>query len=132
MKIITKIIYAVLGILLVLGGGIALFHPTIGIPVFTADIDTICDAPVNAIADSFTHFTMETGAAMLTLGTIFIYAIFNLEKMKKLNYLLLLFWVIMGGIHWVEFMNGNRTITSPLINSIPTILMGIVIFLRKR
>ena len=132
-SILSKIIYALLGFILIVGGGIALFHSTVLLPnVNIIDINEVDIPYFLKMTDHFVHFTKEMGAAVLTLGLVFGYALFNLEKMEKLNYILLFFWLVMGGIHWLEFFQGNRTFVSPLINSIPFLLMGMVIFLRKK
>lgn len=143
MKIISKIIYGILGGILLLGGLIILFNPIMAMP----NVDELLKIPPNnsagpeydfivvtvfKIVENFSHFLKETGAAVITLGVFHLWGVFNFQKMSQPNYILLLFWVIMAGIHWYEFAVGNRTISSPLINSIPTLLMTLVIFCRKK
>lgn len=131
MKIISKIIYVILGVILFLGGGIALFNSTMAIPNIE-DFEIASNESVLQLVDGFAHILKETGAAVIAIAALHFFGLFKFEKMTEINIILLLFWVIMAGIHWYEFILGNRTITSPLINSIPAILIIIVILFRKK
>jgi len=130
MKILPKLIHGILGAILVLGGAYTLFQPNVFLPAWEENLPPTEYAV--AVSESLKHITIEFGAAFLTVGLLHVWSIFNSEKSTSTNYILLLFWFMMSAIHWVEFMNGNRTINSPLINSIPLILMGICIFLTPK
>lgn len=85
-----------------------------------------------SLAQGLTHLSMELGAAILALGSLMLWRAVTDTKSAPLDNLFLGFFLIFAGIHWVEFIYGNRTIVSPLINSIPFSLFVGVLLLRKQ
>jgi len=128
---ISKIIYGLLSLILILGGGIGLLNPGMNIPI-SEGLSEINAGYFLKLQASLIHHTQELGAAVLALGGLCLWAVFNTSKMTQLNYILLLFFLLLGGIHWYEYFIGNRTLMSPLINSIPIGLMAIVMIFSKR
>lgn len=129
----TKIIagiYGVIGAAFFLLGLFGLFQPKLGLGPFEGmDLS----APNLAkMADSIVHFTMELSASVIALGSLLLWGSFNANDSQKLDYLFIGYFILFSGLHWFEFFQDNRTIMSPLINSIPLLLFGIVLLLRRK
>ena len=129
---ISKVIYLLLGGLFLLGGIIAIINPNIGIPVREDGSTNEVMGYTALLVDELLHATMELSSTFIGLGTVMLWKALNFEKTAVLDYLFLLFFIIFAGIHWFEFIQGTRSIMSPLTNSIPLLLLTIVIFLRKK
>ncbi|MEZ4778333.1 MAG: hypothetical protein R2786_03025 [Flavobacteriaceae bacterium] len=110
-----SIVYGILGLLFSIGGSIGLINPKQN-----------ATATNEQIAQDLIHTTMELGAAILPIGFLLIWSALNPKKVQKLNYFFILFFLLFASIHWYEYLLGNRQIESPLLNSIPLILIIIV------
>ena len=115
--IFKSIIYGILGFIFSIGGIIGLVYPDANIPNNINEVREIL------------HATMELASAIIPIGFLLIWSAFNVRKTIKLNYFYLLFFLLFSGVHWYEFLIGNRQVLSPLFNSIPMILIIIVILL---
>jgi len=128
-KIITGI-YGMLGAVFLLLGLLGLFQPKLSLQAFdNVDLST----PIIAkLADTIVHFTMELSASIIALGSLLLWGSFKVTTSKKLDYLFVGYFVLFSGLHWFEFFQDNRTIMSPLINSIPLFLFIIILLLRPK
>ncbi len=124
---IPLVVYFGLGLLFIAGGLLAIFSPTIGLP----DVETSTDSGV-ILADWLIHSTMELGTAFVGIGAMLLWLAFHWKEAKWMNYVVFLFFSLLAGLHWFEFFLGNRDIFSPLFNSVPMVLVILVIIIRKR
>ena len=128
---IPQIIYGILGAIFLIAGGGAILKPDILLPEVTGSISENLDY-LYKLKDSVLHLTQELGVAIFGIGATLIWATFNVEKVGTLIYAFLIFTGLFGGIHWMEYFEGNRKILSPLINSLPFALLLIVMLLQRR
>lgn len=72
------------------------------------------------------HILQEFGCSLAFLGLISWWYSFNLDKGKAINLILTIFFVLLALVHWIDFFKGNLSITSPLINSIPMLVLTVM------
>ena len=127
---VSKAIYSVLGLIFTGYGAYYLISPEsmLAQPIleFSAEIGIM-----ELVTEEMTHLSQELSAGFLTVGLLLFWAVFNLDKVMVVNYILLLFFLLISGIHWLEYLRGNREIISPLFNSIPLLLFLLVISSRN-
>lgn len=116
---LRSILYGILGFVFTIGGIIGLIYPKLNIAENQHTIPELI------------HTTMELGAAITPIGMLLIWSAFSSNKTVTLEYFYLIFFLLFSTVHWYEFLLGNRQIFSPVINSIP-LLMIIVIFILPR
>lgn len=124
LTIFKSTIYGVLGLIFSIGGIIGLTNPKLNVALDDATNDLT--AVQEKLFQDLIHTTMELGAAITPIGLLLIWSAFYPEKVQKLNYFFLLFFLLFASLHWYEYLLGNRQIESPLINSIPLFLIIIL------
>ena len=103
-----RLVHTLLGGLLVPAGLAAVFMPAIFVP----------DGETSAIA---LHLTQEQGAAFVFVGSMALWC--ARRPCRPLHGGLVVFWVLFGGIHRGAYSQGERTLLSPLVNSLPPTLL---------
>lgn len=69
------------------------------------------------------HVLREGGAGGIFVGLMSIWCIFNYERRAAVHYFLIVFAFLMAAIHWFDYLTGHRQLMSPLINSVPLIVL---------
>jgi len=128
---IPQIIYGILAAIFLIAGAGAIFKPDILLPEATGSISENLDY-LYKLKDSVLHLTQELGVAIFGIGAALTWATFNVEKVGTLNYAFLISAFLFGGIHLMEYFEGNRKILSPLINYLPFVLLLIATFLQRK
>jgi uncharacterized membrane protein len=72
------------------------------------------------------HILREGGAAGIFVGLMSIWCIFNYERRAAVHYFLIVFAFLMAAIHWFDYFTGHRQLISPLINSVPMIVLAVM------
>jgi hypothetical protein len=111
MKPIALVVYALIGTLAILLGIAALLHPALALP---PDEHT----PLTA------HLIREQGAEGVFIGLMALWCLVHFEHRRPVHFALLLFAALFALIHWAEYFAGRRPLLSPLVNSVPAILLG--------
>jgi hypothetical protein len=104
LKIINITLYIFIGAVSLIIGGAAFFMAPNYAPVDSAEV---------------VHIIREGGSGGLFVGLISIYCAFNYHQTKGVHYALLTFFLLFSGLHWYDFFNDLRPLSSGLINSIP-------------
>jgi len=110
---LARIVYAVLGTVFAGLGIVALVRPSI---VVSAANDNALTA----------HLTREQGAEALFVGLMTWWCAFQGRERRPIHFMLLLFAFLFAAIHWAEYVHGRRQIVSPLVNSIPFLMLLVV------
>lgn len=129
-KKLSVALYGIAGGLLILGGGIGLFYTSLAIPQQEGSSEGSIEY-IALLQDVLAHYAMELGGTFLALGVVLIWCAFNYEKVGKLNYAFLIFALAFAGIHWYEYFDDARNILSPVLNTVPVLLFGALIYFRK-
>ena len=110
MKKMNQIIYGVFGIGAILFGVLALLFQ---------------GALLSEAHRSFplTHIFREEGAAAIFVGLMSLWCIFNYERRTSVHYFLIVFAFLIAAIHWFDYFAGHLPWMSPLINSVPLIVL---------
>jgi uncharacterized membrane protein len=111
MRKINIVVYALLGAGGILYGAGALFFPT-------------SLASEAAQSEHLTHILREQGASAIFLGLMSFWYIAHYEHRRIVHYFLTLFALLLAGIHWIDYADGNKPIMSGLINSILFLVMS--------
>jgi len=106
MKWVARAVYGIFGTLATALGLLALLDPGL---VLSAD----AYSPLTA------HLIQEQAAGGVFIGIMAIWCLFHFEQRRPVHLALLLFAAIFAGIHWAEYLQGRRHLSSPLINSLP-------------
>ena len=80
----------------------------------------------------FDHDLRELGAALVGIGLVTLWCIFNYERSRMINYILTLFNLFIAAIHWYDYLIGNLPLTSPLFNSLGFVLFTVISIARHR
>lgn len=118
MKTANQIIYGIYGVLGILVGVVSLLFQDL----------LISEAHRTG---ELSHILREGGSAAIFVGLMSIWCIFNYERRAAVHYFLIVFAFLMAAIHWFEFLNGHRNWMSPLINSVPLILLVLMALLSR-
>ena len=110
MRRVNSIIYAVLGAFTILYGVVNLFFPTFMVPE-------------SARSFPLSHILREQAAMAIFIGCMFVWCIFNYERRASVHYFLMAFAFLIAAIHWFDYFAGHLPWMSPLINSVPFIVL---------
>lgn len=124
--VVAKSVYLILGLVFTSYGAYYLISPNSLLPDAILDL-TADSGMLDLVSQEMAHLAQELGASFLAWGLIMFWCIFNRDKATWINYILLLFFACISGIHWMEYLAGNRELISPLFNSIPLFLFIVVI-----
>ena len=119
MKKVNQIIYGAYGALAILIGVVSLMFQSVLIPEANRDVE-------------LSHILREGGAAGIFVGLMCIWCIFNYERRAAVHYFLIVFAFLMAAIHWFDFLTGHRHLMSPLINSVPLVVLSLMAVFKSR
>src|SRR5438552_13810558 len=120
MKKINTVIYGLFGIGAILYGAAALLFPT-GLESNAAQ------------SWRFAHILREQGALAIFVGLMSFWCIFNYERRRSVHYLLMVFAFLLAVIHWHDHFAGPLPWTSPIVNTVPfVVLLIMAVFSRLR
>ena len=117
MKRINSVIYGLFGIGAILYGAAFLLFPEV----------------LESYAQSFrfAHFLREHGAAAIFIGLMSFWCIFNYERRRSVHYLLMVFAFLIAAIHWHDHFAGPLPWTSPIVNTVPFVVLLIMAVLSR-
>src|SRR5262245_10002408 len=109
-RTVATLVYALLGTLAVAGGILALLNPSVAVPPDAA-------TPVTW------HLVREQGSEGIFIGLMFFWCALHYGERRPVHFALLLFAALFAAIHWSEYFSGRRELLSPLLNSVPFVLL---------
>jgi predicted ferric reductase len=118
LKRINAVIYALFGIGAILYGAAALLFPT-GLESNAAQ------------SWRFAHILREQGAAAIFVGLMAFWCIFNYERRRAVHYFLMVFAFLLAVIHWHDHFAGHLGWTSPIVNTVPFVVLLIMLVLSR-
>ncbi len=112
MKRINSVIYGLFGIGAILYGAAFLLFPDV----------------LESTAQSFriAHILREQGAAAIFVGLMSFWCIFNYERRRAVHYFLMVFAFLLAVIHWHDHFAGPLRWTSPIVNTVPFVVLLIM------
>ena len=110
MNTLARAIYGVLGTLTLALGLLALIDPARALPP-------------EALTPLTAHLVREQGAEGVFIGIMALWCLFNLDRRGPVHLALMVFTALFAGIHWAEYFQARREILSPLLNSLPFVLL---------
>jgi hypothetical protein len=113
MKKVNQIIYGIFGALVILIGVVSLMFQGLLISEAHRTLE-------------LSHILREGGAAGIFVGLMSIWCIFNYERRAAVHYFLIVFALLMAAIHWFDYFTGHRHLMSPLINSVPVLVLSVM------
>jgi uncharacterized membrane protein len=106
MKKVNRIIYGLIGtVAILLGFGVFLLPG-----LLTSDAER---------TPAIIHLLREEAAAVIFIGLMSLWCIFNYEKRTAVHYFLIVYAFLMAAIHWSDYLTGHRHLMSPLLNTVP-------------
>jgi len=112
MKTLTVIVYGLFGFLAIAAGLVAWVMPVIALPA-------------GEVTPLTSHLTRELSSAFVFIGLMFFWCIRHYEQRRPVHLALLVFIVLFAGVHWQDYFGDRRDVVSPLLNSIPVVLLAI-------
>jgi hypothetical protein len=123
-RTIAKILYAIVGVSLLLIGVIVSLLRTGLLPEAVQNFSIrFTDGNPNAL-----HITQEFGALMIFAGLISFWFIRHYEQSKAFHWAMTIFWAFIAFAH---FGAGHKS-PGPIINSVPFVLFAVVGLIRWR
>src|SRR5687767_4331265 len=83
-------------------------------------------------ASNMAHLLREQGAATIFLGLMSFWCIFNYDRRRVVHIFLTLFTFFIAGIHWFDYLKGQRPLMSGILNSVPLIVFLAMLVFNKR
>jgi len=80
----------------------------------------------------FTHILREQGAAIVFIGLMAFWCLFNYERSRSVHYLLMVFLLLDAGIHWFDYLGGRLPLASPLYNTLPFVVFAAMAAFNRR
>jgi len=115
MKKISLVVYGLYGSAAILAGLSALLFPTI--------------LESHAPNTELIHILREQGAALIFVGLISFWLLFNYDQRRTMHFFLTLFAFLIAGIHWFDYFGGRKPLASALLNSLGFVaLLTLAIF----
>lgn len=74
------------------------------------------------------HIVQEFGCALAFIGLVVWWHSFHLSRGKTMHCLLVIFFALFSGVHWIDFLKDNVPLQSALINSVPMLLLGVMYY----
>ena len=107
----TRAIYAIFGGLALAAGVAALIMPSLILGDDTS--------PLTA------HLVREEAAAFVFIGLMFFWCLNHFEQRRPVHFAFLVFTGLFALIHWGDYMNDQRNLLSPVVNTLPVLILGI-------
>ena len=107
----TRAIYLIFGALAVLAGVAALAMPSLILAENTTPLTS--------------HLVREEAAAFVFIGLMFFWCLRHFAARGPVHFALLLFTVLFAGIHWFDYLGSRRSLVSPLVNTLPALLLAV-------
>jgi len=60
-----------------------------------------------------------------------LWCIFNYERRHTVHYFLIVFTILMAAIHWFDFLRGHKNWVSPIMNSVPVLVLAMMALLSR-
>jgi hypothetical protein len=102
-------------------------HGTFGTLVLAASVIALVRPTTALSPDSYSpaaaHLVQEQAAGGVFIGLMALWCARHRELNRPVHLALLVFTFLFAAIHWMEFVHARRTIASPLVNSIPFLLL---------
>lgn len=70
------------------------------------------------------HLVREIGAGLVFVGLMHLWCMRNYERRLPVHMALLAFAALFAGIHWHDWLVGERGWASPVINSVPLVVLA--------
>jgi hypothetical protein len=118
MKAATLMTYGVFGTLAIVLGATGLLFPALAVP-------REAYSPLTA------HLVREQGALGVFLGLMAFWCLRHFEQRRPVHFALLLFAALFAAVHWAEFVQGQRHLLSPVMNSLPLLALSVTAPIRR-
>lgn len=102
-------VYAVFGGLALLAGAVVLVRPSL--------LLMPGDPPIMA------HLLREEAAAFIFIGLMFLWARRHFSSRRPVHFAFLVFTALFGAVHWVDYFGDARDIWSPVLNTVPFVIL---------
>ena len=124
---IAKFIYGLFGgAFIIVGLSVAMFKSGFLPEWAEQTIVKLGDNNLNGI-----HLIQELGSLLVFAGLVSFWFIKNYEQSIGFHWALTAFWALLALAHWFD-VRGMRSMTGPMINSIPFVLFTVVGILRSK
>ena len=87
--------------------------------------------PESAQSFPLSHILREQAAMAIFIGCLFLWCIFNYERRTTVHYFLILFAFFLAAIHWFDYLSGHLNWRSPLLNSVPVVLLTVMALMSR-
>jgi hypothetical protein len=119
MKKLSLVFYGLYGSVAILAGLTALLFPTM--------IET------HASSTELIHIFREQGAALVFVGLMSLWLLFNYDQRRTVHLFLTLFAFLIAGIHWFDYFGGRKPLASAVLNSLGfVVLLALALFSPRR
>ena len=106
MRAAARAVYSIFGALAIGLGILVLVRPALALP-------SEGYSPLTA------HLIREQGAEGVFIGLMAFWCLLNFDRRRPVHIALLIFAALFAGIHWAEYFQARRHLSSPVLNSIP-------------
>ena len=122
LSVLTRAVYALLGVLYVLAGAGAMVLPLGWVSPAWAGDEAVHPYAAAAPDSYLNHLTQEFGTLAIAVGFVFLWQARRAEHSRSLHWLLTLYLLLDASIHWVGPQGLIGSWRRGLVNSIPPLV----------
>ena len=124
---VAKFLYGIVAAVFLIGGVTVLLLRTGLLPAAVRNI------VMNVAHDDMNtaHIIQEFGSMLVFAGLISIWFIRHYEQSKFYHWAMTAFWALISLVHWFYVAGPVKSVSGPMINTIPFVLFAVVGLLRK-
>jgi hypothetical protein len=111
--IVPRAVYGVFGVLGIGLGILVLIRPSLALPP-------------DGVSTLTAHLVREEASEAIFIGLMFLWCLVHFDQSRPVHFALLVFTALFAAIHWGEYFEGRRQISSPIVNSIPLLLLLVI------
>ena len=112
MRSTTRAVYVVFGALAIGAGAAALLSP--GLILSPEDLTPLAS-----------HLVREQAAGFIFIGLMFFWCVRHFDERQPVHFGLLVFTGLFAAIHWAAYLEDQRNLVSPLVNSVPGLVLAL-------
>jgi hypothetical protein len=78
------------------------------------------------------HIVQEASSAVLALGLLSAWCACHYAESRAAHGILSVFFILIGLLHWIDYVRDQRPVTSGLVTSVPAVVFVVLWVLRRR
>ncbi|MDX1409855.1 MAG: hypothetical protein R3330_17015, partial [Saprospiraceae bacterium] len=65
------------------------------------------------------HLHLEFASGLIFTGLVSFWCAYRFNQSAPVRYFVIIFFALIAGVHWLDYLRGVLPVSSPLVNSLP-------------